>query len=861
MSLDNVTPRAMRRDGGAAQRSAPRARRFSLATVVRAAASVALLSAVSALAQRIPAHVPPPYLHSMFPDKGHIVGGTTVTIFGGGFHHHAGLSVRFSFYDSSSSTTEVDIVKATYVDFGTIRVVTPPRKRAGDVHVTVSNNGVGYSTTPLNTETDGTFLTFAYANTAPSGNWVIKNATGHSIGGAIVEIQNPAHTSSSRFTDANFLPGVHLRCRFGAPVDRSSTTAFAIATATKTEEHPWFGRGSSVGYTVTSARLNGGTASEGPSFIVKRGLTYTFTINTPGHPFYLSPIEPAMWESSYGSRFTDAATSGSVTFTPDSNTPDFVFYHSTTNSFMGGMIRVIDSSAADFETGASNANTVRAEWLSYNLIRCVAPPLVSGQDDYTDHGGKQVTIYVSNDGVTYHSGKGGADGATPADQGGATTFTYFDNSVFLDVPIYSAASVSTNYAAGVALALTSSKHTVSSIYADDGTLDTSAKTLFASAVTAHATEAAASSGSGIANDLVVEGTYSGGGVAWFEVVIDAATNGAETFRWRLHTHVGSTVAWKETARAIPVGVSAGSTTPSGLLSDGITIRFTSSGNHHNVGDRWLIRVYGGVANVVEARTTHEESSFLARGPFFGNTEITIIGQGFFPSSDMKCKLHDSATGVTQSLPAMFDSPQRVRCITQSHEPRSGGEVAGTFRPCFEKDIQVSIDGASYSAVKSSVKFLFCDVYVSTSGSDTYGDGTPNAPYLTLQRAFEASLGEARSYDLRYEVNNLKTGIRGSSQFRSVKFGSSSRIPINKGFGYFVNRDKVRIKSGTYTGAGNVGLHPLGKMLEVESKDGQVVIDCAQESTGMLVNGDRHGTEEVTNSGSVSFFGVTHVNCE
>ena len=94
----------------------------------------------------------------------------------------------------------------------------------------------------------------------------------------------------------------------------------------------------------------------------------------------------------------------------------------------------------------------------------------------------------------------------------------------------------------------------------------------------------------------------------------------------------------------------------------------------------------------------------------------------------------------------------------------------------------------------------------------------------------------------------------------MKFGSASKIPVNKGFGYYVNRDRVQISSGSYTGAGNIGLHPLGKMLEVVSKDGTVVIDCEKEATGMIVNHDRHGSEEVTNSGSVSFIGVIHVNC-
>ena len=88
---------------------------------------------------------------------------------------------------------------------------------------------------------------------------------------------------------------------------------------------------------------------------------------------------------------------------------------------MGGMIIVVDSGAADFETGAANANTVRAEWVSYNKIRCIAPTSVSALDDNADHGGNQVTIFVSNDGVSYHSGQGGADSATPTDAGTGST--------------------------------------------------------------------------------------------------------------------------------------------------------------------------------------------------------------------------------------------------------------------------------------------------------------------------------------------------------------------------------------------------------------------------------------------------------
>ena len=65
-------------------RGTPRARRdasrasASRATVgVWAAASVSLLFAVVVSSQRLPPYLPPPYVQSMSPDTGHVVGGTT----------------------------------------------------------------------------------------------------------------------------------------------------------------------------------------------------------------------------------------------------------------------------------------------------------------------------------------------------------------------------------------------------------------------------------------------------------------------------------------------------------------------------------------------------------------------------------------------------------------------------------------------------------------------------------------------------------------------------------------------------------------------------------------------------------------
>ena len=62
-----------------------------------------------------------------------------------------------------------------------------------------------------------------------------------------------------------------------------------------------------------------------------------------------------------------------------------------------------------------------------------------------------------------------------------------------------------------------------------------------------------------------------------------------------------------------------------------------------------------------------------------------------------------------------------------------------------------------------------------------------------------------------------------------------------GYGYVLNRDRLRLGAGTYAGNGNRGVHPLGKMVEVEAKTpGSVTVDCEDGGVGATVHaGDRH----------------------
>ena len=110
----------------------------------------------------------------------------------------------------------------------------------------------------------------------------------------------------------------------------------------------------------------------------------------------------------------------------------------------------------------------------------------------------------------------------------------------------------------------------------------------------------------------------------------------------------------------------------------------------SAGDRWTFRAYGGAPAVTSATTPHDEPSIPARGPFEGNTEITLRGHGFFPSEkNLLCRLHDGATGATQILPARFISATSVACVTEPHaplgasfrDPTLGAKTLGTVAPC------------------------------------------------------------------------------------------------------------------------------------------------------------------------------------
>lgn len=213
-----------------------------------------------------------------------------------------------------------------------------------------------------------------------------------------------------------------------------------------------------------------------------------------------------------------------------------------------------------------------------------------------------------------------------------------------------------------------------------------------------------------------------------------------------------------------------------------------------------------------------------------------------------------------------------------------------------------------------IYFLYSDIYVSPSGSDSTGQGTAGRPYRTIQKCIDASLSGARDYYVYKKANggdrdpsipdgsprfgdetqgervdatgdgeNTPTGYDQGYTGRTVrhvanrqtgwrekrtgalyggKSWSDDSKDTQKGFGYAVNRDRCVLKDGVYWGEGNRELQPHGHMIEVWAENAQnVTLDCGGKSVGKNVfASDRHAGEAAIATGSVSIKGVIMRRC-
>ena len=83
--------------------------------------------------------------------------------------------------------------------------------------------------------------------------------------------------------------------------------------------------------------------SSNPDFTFRRGSTYTFNVNTPGHPFYINAAQGTGTANTYNSGVANnGAVSGTITFTVPTDAPNTLFYNCEFHGSMTGMINVTD---------------------------------------------------------------------------------------------------------------------------------------------------------------------------------------------------------------------------------------------------------------------------------------------------------------------------------------------------------------------------------------------------------------------------------------------------------------------------------------------------------------------------------------
>ncbi len=127
-------------------------------------------------------------------------------------------------------------------------------------------------------------------------------------------------------------------CEIGGASGGGGTPAdFNVAVQTKTAAHPYFGQGSAFGYVVDGV--------QGRELTLTRGTTYTFAVDTAGHPFYITtsavggPGAPGEVTEGVGNSQTD---DGVLSFTPTAATPDQLYYQCALHPNMGWQIDIVD---------------------------------------------------------------------------------------------------------------------------------------------------------------------------------------------------------------------------------------------------------------------------------------------------------------------------------------------------------------------------------------------------------------------------------------------------------------------------------------------------------------------------------------
>merc|ERR1711924_260285 len=138
--------------------------------------------------------------------------------------------------------------------------------------------------------------------------------------------------------------------------------------------------------------------------------------------------------------------------------------------------------------------------------------------------------------------------------------------------------------------------------------------------------------------------------------------------------------------------------------------------------------------------------------------ITITGRNFFPSDDLRCVFRDESGAKAAEVPGkvLDSSYTKMSCDAPTMDPHSTRDCTNPAL-CQGTVLQVTNDGFSVGLQSmgpkwdtgtagakdapaylglNPLKFLFTEIFVAVTGSDTVGDGTLARPYQTIQKGVD-----------------------------------------------------------------------------------------------------------------------------
>lgn len=295
-------------------------------------------------------------------------------------------------------------------------------------------------------------------------------------------------------------------------------------------------------------------------------------------------------------------------------------------------------------------------------------------------------------------------------------------------------------------------------------------------------------------------------------------------------------------------------------------------------------------------TRTDLSHYLQRAPMWGNTEVTIRGKNLYPSESARCLFWHTDSKTWRTSYSLCDTTNGWTyctrasdggCCTTSHAtfvsltPTTASETWGYYKcmsprhqpetlhsaytetpgiavdmlfgledlSTFSLSANVPIGSLGYSALLSRPSVMnmwlrIADLYVSPSGSDmdlddpgsstaSGGDGSPQRPYRTVQRAIDRAIVNSRS----------------PSDYATAPYGLLHGQPGAKGTDQQFGRDLIVLHSGLYTGPGNIGLRTREKLLTIRAEwlhnnfvgisaytpgaTTEVLVDCKNSGQGFI----------------------------